>query len=94
MIWAEIVPALAVRRHGGDIEAELKFVVQVQKQKLKIKRKRLAQYIGSEKLYPGQENDLDIVLESKQNRKARKQMGRNYSPGIEIVTPAEENPER
>ncbi|MCQ6560146.1 endonuclease MutS2 [Paenibacillus mendelii] len=69
-------------------------IVQVQKQKLKFNRKRLALYIGSEKLYPGQDYDLDIVFESKQNRKARKQMGRKYVPGIEIVTPAEGDPER
>ncbi|UVI27664.1 endonuclease MutS2 [Paenibacillus spongiae] len=90
-VWIYPLKRSGIVYKAADERGEV--IVQVQKQKLKFNRKRLALYIGSEKLYPGQDYDLDIVFESKANRKARKQMGRKYVPGIEIVTPPEE-PER
>ncbi|QYR19016.1 DNA mismatch repair protein MutS [Paenibacillus sp. sptzw28] len=65
-------------------------VVQVQKNKLTFNRKRLSLYIPNHKLYPGTDYDLDIVFESKGNRKTKKLMGRKYVPGLEIVTPPDE----
>jgi hypothetical protein len=62
-------------------------VVQVQKDKLTFNRKRLSLYIPNHKLYPGTDYDLDIVFETKGNRKTKKLMGRKYVPGLEIVTP-------
>ncbi|QHW34527.1 DNA mismatch repair protein MutS [Paenibacillus rhizovicinus] len=65
-------------------------VVQVQKTKMSFNRKRLSLYIPHTELYPGGGYDMDIVFESKENRKKRKLMGRKYAPGITIVTPPEE----
>ena len=68
----------------GDIQ------VQVQKSKMTFNRKRLSLYIPSEKLYPGGDYDMDIVFDTKENRKSRKQMNRKYVPGLQITTEPEE----
>jgi hypothetical protein len=68
-------------------------VVQVRKDKMTFNRKRLSLYIPGEKLYPGADYDMDIVFDTKENRKRRKLMGRKYVPGLAVVTPPEE-PER
>ncbi|SEM84629.1 DNA mismatch repair protein MutS [Paenibacillus sp. OV219] len=65
-------------------------IVQVQKTKMTFNRKRLSLYIPSKQLYPEGEYDMDIVFESKENRKVRHQMKRKYVPGLAIVTPSEE----
>ncbi|MFD0587060.1 DNA mismatch repair protein MutS [Paenibacillus sp. GCM10027627] len=65
-------------------------IVQVKGEKLSFNQKRLKLYIEKEKLYPGQSYDLDIVFESKDNRKARHQMNRKHVEGLQIVTPADE----
>ncbi|OME88166.1 DNA mismatch repair protein MutS [Paenibacillus sp. FSL A5-0031] len=67
-------------------------IVQIQGQKLTFNHKRLKLYIAKTKLYPGQneEYDLDIVFESKENRKARKLMNRKHVDGLEIVTNEDE----
>ncbi len=62
-------------------------IVQVQKEKLKINRKRVRRYIEREKLYPGEDYDMDIVFDTVQNRKQRKQMGKRHVPGLTIETP-------
>ncbi|WP_438446378.1 endonuclease MutS2 [Gorillibacterium sp. sgz5001074] len=59
-------------------------VVQVKKEKLVFNRKRLAPYIPKEELYPGADYDLDIVFESVDVRKARKQMGKRHVEGLQI----------
>ena len=56
----------------------------VLKQKLKVNQKRLSLYVEAEKLYP-ENYDLDIVLESKENRKKRKKMSKRHVPGLEII---------
>lgn len=63
--------------------------VQVQKEKRSFNRKRLALYIEKEQLYPGTEYDLDIVFDSKENRKARKLMSRKHVDGLSIETPGD-----
>ncbi|MFC0332635.1 DNA mismatch repair protein MutS [Paenibacillus sepulcri] len=65
-------------------------VVQVQKNKLTFNHKRLSLYISGNQLYPGSEYDMDIVFDSKGNRKTRKTMSRKYVPGLKIVTPPDE----
>ncbi|SFS62154.1 endonuclease MutS2 [Paenibacillus sp. BC26] len=67
-------------------------VVQVQKNKMTFNRKRLSLYIPSTQLYPELEEgyDMDIVFESKENRKTRKLMGRKYVPGLSIILPPDE----
>ncbi|XEC92564.1 endonuclease MutS2 [Paenibacillus tarimensis] len=65
-------------------------VVQVKKEKMTFNRKRLSLYIPKERLYPGEDYDLDIVFESVENRKARKLMSRKYIEDLTIVTPPED----
>ncbi|RAP78232.1 endonuclease MutS2 [Paenibacillus montanisoli] len=67
-------------------------VVQVQKTKMTFNRKRLSLYISSAQLYPEGDYDMDIVFESKANRKTRKLMGCKYVPGLSIESPPEEHP--
>ncbi|WP_068782804.1 endonuclease MutS2 [Paenibacillus phocaensis] len=65
-------------------------MVQVQKQKIKINHKRLKPYLKSESLYP-EDYDLDIVFDSKENRKKRKLMGKRHVEGLVIIKkPGEE----
>ncbi|MFC4809527.1 endonuclease MutS2 [Paenibacillus sp. GCM10023250] len=65
-------------------------VVQVQKAKMTFNRKRLSLYIAHTELYPGGGYDLDIVFESKENRKKRNLMRRKYVPGLSIESPADD----
>jgi DNA mismatch repair protein MutS2 len=57
--------------------------VMVMKRKMKVNHKRLSPYIESEKLYP-ENYDLDIVFESKENRKKRKKMSKRHVEGMTI----------
>jgi dsDNA-specific endonuclease/ATPase MutS2 len=65
-------------------------IVQIQGQKLTFNHKRMKLYIAKTKLYPDEQYDLDIVFESVENRKARKQMNRKHVEGLSIVTPEED----
>lgn len=66
-------------------------VVQVKGEKLTFNRKRLKLYIQKKELYPGEDYDLDIVFETKDNRKARHAMSRKHVEGLEIVSSPGEN---
>lgn len=55
----------------------------VKKKKLKINHKRLTLHIQGEKLYP-ENYDLDIVFETKDDRKKKKLMNRKYVKGLSI----------
>lgn len=57
--------------------------VMVRKKKLKINYKRLTLHIQGEKLYP-ENYDLDIVFETKDNRKKKNLMSRKYVKGLSI----------
>jgi DNA mismatch repair protein MutS2 len=59
-------------------------LVQIQKEKVRINRKRLSLYIERKELYPGEDYDMDIVFESKETRKKRKQMGKRHVEGLTI----------
>jgi DNA mismatch repair protein MutS2 len=61
-------------------------IVQVQGKKMGFNRKRLKPYISKEKLYPGSDYDMDIVFDTKDNRKKRKLIGRKYVEGLTIET--------
>ncbi|WP_282942134.1 DNA mismatch repair protein MutS [Paenibacillus sp. RC67] len=63
--------------------------IMVQKQRFKINKKRLTLHIESKELYP-ENYDLDIVLETKENRKKRKLMNRKYVQGLTIEKKVEE----
>jgi DNA mismatch repair protein MutS2 len=62
--------------------------VMIQKDRLKINHKRLKPYIAAKDLYP-EDYDLDIVFESKENRKKRKLMNRKHIEGLQIETKPE-----
>lgn len=62
--------------------------VMVMRKKLIVNRKRLTLYIDSKELYP-EDYDFDIIVESKDNRKKRKAMGKKHVEGMAI----EVNPE-
>ncbi|MNW43535.1 Endonuclease MutS2 [compost metagenome] len=57
--------------------------VMIQGQKVKINRKRLKPYIKKEELYPD-DYDMDIVFDSKENRKKRKLMTKRHVEGLTI----------
>lgn len=88
VVWIYPLKRPGVVFRETDERGEL--VVQVQGQKLKFNHKRVKPYIAKEKLYPGETYDLDIVFESKENRKARHQMSRKHVEGIEIVIKPED----
>lgn len=62
--------------------------VLIQHQKVKINKKRLTLYIEKRDLYP-EDYDMDIVFESKENRKKKKIMSRKHVEGIAIEYPSE-----
>lgn len=64
--------------------------VMLRGRKVKIHKKRLTLHISAQELYPGDDYDLDIVLETKENRKKRKLMGRKHVEGLTIELPPEE----
>ncbi|MDF2816054.1 MAG: mismatch repair protein MutS protein, partial [Paenibacillus sp.] len=61
--------------------------VMIQKEKVWLNVKRLSLYIEREKLYPEGEYDMDIVFDSKENRKKRNQMKRKHVEGMTIEYP-------
>ncbi|GFN33641.1 hypothetical protein PCURB6_39010 [Paenibacillus curdlanolyticus] len=61
-------------------------IVQVEQRKIAFNHKRLAPYIDRTKLYPGEDYDMSIVFDSKDNRKKRHLMNRKHVDGLEIVT--------
>ncbi|MEC0124725.1 endonuclease MutS2 [Paenibacillus pabuli] len=64
--------------------------VMLRGRKVKIHKKRLTLHISAQELYPGDDYDLDIVLETKENRKKRKLMSRKHVEGLMIELPPEE----
>lgn len=58
--------------------------VMIQKRKIKVNKKRLKPHIKKQELYPD-DYDMDIVFDSKENRKNRKLMGKRHVDGLEIV---------
>lgn len=63
--------------------------VLVQEQKMFINHKRLSLHISHEELYPDN-YDMDIVFETKENRKKRKLMNRKHVEGLMIITEPDE----
>lgn len=54
------------------------------KKKIKVNKKRLSLYIDAKELYP-EEYDMDIVLETKENRKKKRVLDKRHVEGVEIV---------
>lgn len=63
--------------------------VLIQGQKLTINKKRLVLHIAATELYPD-DYDLDIILETKENRKKRKLLSRKHVEGLIIESPPED----
>ncbi|NGM81956.1 DNA mismatch repair protein MutS [Paenibacillus sp. 7124] len=63
--------------------------VMVQKHKMQFNHKRLKPYLSKEELYP-EDYDLDIVLETKENRKKRHLMERKHVEGLMIIKEKDE----
>jgi DNA mismatch repair protein MutS2 len=80
-----------MQRYGIVYEPENsrgEVIVMVMKKKYKINHKRLTLQVEAQELYP-ENYDLDIVFESKENRKKRKQLSKHHLEGVIIETPAE-----
>ena len=65
-------------------------VIIVQNEKLQVNIKRIKPYIDRKHLYP-EGYDMDILFESKENRKKRKQMSKHHMEGMTIEIKNEEN---
>ncbi|MBY9082135.1 DNA mismatch repair protein MutS [Paenibacillus sp. HN-1] len=63
--------------------------VMVQKHKMQFNHKRLKPYLSKEELYP-EDYDLDIVFETKEDRKKRNLMRRKHVDGLMIVKEKED----
>ncbi|MDQ8733727.1 DNA mismatch repair protein MutS [Paenibacillus sp. LHD-38] len=87
-VWIYPINRMGVVYRPADERGNV--IVQVQGQKLTFNHKRMKLYIPKTKLYPDEQYDLDIVFESKENRKARKLMSRKHVDGLAIVTPEED----
>ena len=48
-----------------------------------VNKKRLSLYIDSKELYP-EDYDFDVIMESKENRKKRKAMGKRHMEGMVV----------
>lgn len=58
--------------------------IMVQRQRMKMNWKRLKPYLKKEALYP-EDYDMDIIFDTKENRKKRHLMGKRHIEGMEIV---------
>ncbi|MFD0692549.1 DNA mismatch repair protein MutS [Paenibacillus sp. GCM10027628] len=77
----------SLRRRGivcSEPDDRGNILVQIQKEKVRINRKRLSLYIARSELYPDEAYDMDIVFESKDTRKKRKQMSKRHVEGLQI----------
>ena len=54
-------------------------LVRVRDKNVSIASKRVEPFLGREALYPGEDYDLDIVLDSWENRKKRKQIAKGHT---------------
>lgn len=58
--------------------------IMVQRQRMKMNWKRLKPYLKKEALYP-EDYDMDIIFDTKENRKKRHLMGKRHVEGMEII---------
>lgn len=58
--------------------------IMVQRQRMKMNWKRLKPYLKKEALYP-EDYDMDIIFDTKENRKKRHLMGKRHIEGMEII---------
>lgn len=86
-----------MQRHGIVCEEENnrgELTVLVMGKKYVINHKRLSPYVDREELYP-EGYDLDVVFESKENRKKRKIMSKHHVEGLAIEkNPGDDKPDK
>lgn len=87
-VWIHPLKRTGIVFREADSRGEV--IVQVKKEKKAFNRKRLSLYISRDSLYPGEDYDMDIVFESKQDRKARHLMSRKHVEGLAIQKPGED----
>ncbi|MCM3748932.1 DNA mismatch repair protein MutS [Paenibacillus pasadenensis] len=87
-VWIHPLKRTGIVYREADSRGEV--IVQVKKEKKAFNRKRLSLYISRDSLYPGEDYDMDIVFESKQDRKARHLMSRKHVEGLAIQKPGED----
>lgn len=86
-VWIYPLKRMGVVYRPADERGNV--VVQVQGQRFTFNHKRIKLYIPKAELYPDEQYDLDIVFESKENRKVRKLLNRKHVEGLTIETPEE-----
>ncbi|SDT54988.1 MutS domain V [Paenibacillaceae bacterium GAS479] len=84
-VWIHPLKRTGIVYREADERGEV--VVQVKKEKKTFNRKRLSLYISRDSLYPGENYDMNIVFDSKENRKVRNLMSRKHVEGLRIETP-------
>lgn len=81
-------------KEGGIIveaeDAKGKLTVLIRRKKLKIAKQRVKLHIAGEELYPD-DYDFDVVSQTKEIRKKRKQMSKKHVPGLSIEMPKDES---
>ncbi|MFD2614346.1 endonuclease MutS2 [Paenibacillus gansuensis] len=87
-VWVHSLKRTGIVCGPPDAKGDVPLLIQ--KERVKINHKRLSLYISKEKLYPEGDYDMDIVFESKDIRKQRKQMMKRHDPTNIIVKPKEE----
>ncbi|MUT67350.1 DNA mismatch repair protein MutS [Paenibacillus sp. NEAU-GSW1] len=87
-VWIYPLKRTGIVYREADARGEV--IVQVQGSKMKFNRKRLKLYIEKERLYPEGEYDMDIVFETKENRKIRKLLSRKHVEGLKLETEGED----
>lgn len=85
-VWITSLRRVGIISELADSRGNM--MVMIQGQRVKLNRKRLKPYIKKEELYPD-DYDMDIVFDSKENRKKRKLMGKRHVDGLMI----ERNPD-
>ena len=63
--------------------------VMILHKKIMVGHKRIRPFLEGKDLYP-EDYDLDIVLDTVENRKARHKMGKRHVEGLQIVLPEAE----
>ncbi|QJC52038.1 DNA mismatch repair protein MutS [Paenibacillus albicereus] len=84
-VWIHPLQRTGIVFREADARGEV--IVQVKREKRAFNRKRLSLYISRDSLYPGEDYDMDIVFDTKENRKARHRMSRMHVPGLQIESP-------
>lgn len=85
-VWVNTVNYRGIVAREPDERGNL--IVLVRKKRIKVHRKRVKLLVKREDLYPDPENyDLNIVLLSKEDRKAIKEMSKRHTDKVRVIEP-------